>query len=480
MNPENQTPLIPMDIQAERKFLGTLIIDKEVISDVMLSVTPEHFYSTDNKDIYNTICTLHIDNSPINPDTIGAALRGQKGVAGRTKLEEIGGAKTILSTTEGLGHDEHDYWKGIVQKKYEERKLLEFANEARRLALSSPDDVHGVRSKLEERLVGLSGAGTQSSVSIDMATDELESRINRYIEHPDSIIGYSTGFTRLDTCLDGLQPGNVTIIYAPSSRFKSLFATNIGWKLAEQNVPGLWFTTEMPRVQVLERLLQIESGLNLKWLRRDKRVLSFKKRIFESKERISRYPIHFCDTSALDVTDIRAEVNRHTRWNGIKYIIVDLVDHVSSSRYKDEMVNNQRVVMAAMKQMAKDYDIHVVLVSHITKGNKETRSQASLDVEEMIGSSAKYQDVDASISIAPAHMDDNGRYKAMQRDDILYKIANDGTVDVFLSVTKNRHGELANMLLELDFNKGGRFVDSNTFIKQPAEPEQKELDLDEE
>ena len=213
----------------------------------------------------------------------------------------------------------------------------------------------------------------------------------------------------------------------------------------------------MPRVQVLERLLQLEAGLNLKWLRRDKRIYEYKAHIKRAQDRLAGYPIYFCDTSALDISEIRAEVNRHTRWHNINYIIVDLVDHVSSSRFRDEMVNNQRAVMSSMKQIAKDFNIHVLLVSHVAKGNEQTRQKADLDVEEMIGSAAKYQDVDAAISIAPVGMDDVGKWIAMQREDILRAVADSGRLDVLVSVTKNRHGELLRTILELDFNYGGRF-----------------------
>jgi replicative DNA helicase len=365
----------------------------------------------------------------------------------------------------------------VVITKYDERRLLEFAEQTKNLVYSNAgSDISSLRNKLEEKLISLSGQVSNTSSPLSATIPELDARIEKYITNPDGITGFKTGLKKLDTTLDGLQKGNVSIVYAPSSRFKSLFATNIGWHLAEQNIPGLWFTTEMPRVQVLERLLQIEAGINLKWLRRDKKLLLYRGRIKDSQERLMKYPIYFCDTSALDVSDIRSEISRQKRWHDIQYIIVDLVDHVSSSKFKDEMVNNQRAVMAAMKQMAKDFDIHVLLVSHVTKGTAETRAKADLDVEEMIGSSAKYQDVDASISIGPAKVDEKGRWVAMSREDILWAIGNGGDIDVLLSVTKNRHGELLRYIVSLDFSHGGRFTEN---LFKPVQVENDQLTMDE-
>lgn len=478
-----QTNIIPQDIDAEAKFIGSLFLDSNLINTVLTEVRPESFWSIPHRYIYEAMCQLYIDGSPVTPDTVSQLL-GTKKELDKTRFDIVGEKKGILKTLEGAEEAEFTFWADVVKKKHEERKLLEFAEEVKKAALSNPEDINGLRSKLESKLISLGGRESAgNSISIANSIEDLDARIQRYIDNPDTIVGLPTTFNRLDKHTDGLQRGNVTILYAPSSRFKSLFATNIGWKLADQNIPGLWFTTEMPRVQVLERLLQLEAGVNIKWLRRDRRVASFKRELDFATKRLAELPIHFCDTSALDVSEIRAEVNRFKRWHNIEYIIVDLIDHVSSSRFRDEMVNNQRAVMAAMKQIAKDFDIHVMLVSHVGKGNKETRGNADLDVEEMIGSAAKYQDVDTAISIAPVKYNQMNELVAMQREDIIWHVANEGRLDVLVSITKNRHGELDRFSLDLDFNKGGRFLENGWLVEKQQvllkEEEEEELTITE-
>lgn len=469
------TPLARCDIGAESRVLGALLLNRDIISDTMLKLNKDNFYLVKNQFIYESICSLFINGNPVTPETVANDLSKRTEPNGN-RLDLVGGAEGILSIMEGVGVDEVDYWTRVVKGKYDERKMLEFVKAAEHAILSNTSThVDDVRNKLEEKLVSLSGDNINSSSPISECIEELDDRINRYIDFPDEIVGMPTSFNKLDITLDGLQPGNVTIIYAPSSRFKSLFATNIGWRLAQQGYPGLWFTTEMPKVQVMERMLQLESGLNLKWLRRDKKVLMYKKHLKEAEHRLSKYPIYFCDTSALDVSEVRAEVNRQERWHGIEYIIVDLVDHISSSRFKDEMVNNQRAVMSAMKQIAKDFNIHVILVSHVNKGDRDTRNKADLDVESMTGSAAKYQDVDASISIGPSKLSPEG-WVAMDRQDIFNAVNTTGTIDVMVAVTKNRHGELLRYLMTLDFNDGGRFSEN---LFKPTIVENEQLTLEE-
>lgn len=453
---QDSTPLIPMNITAEKKVCGSLLISPHEISDLMLRLSPNEFYSQHYRFMYEAMCSLFIDGNPVTTETVANVLRSKKEV-GVTRLDAIGGTQFILDTLEGIGPEEIDFWTDEVKKKHDQRQMLEFAQAIIAGVAKNPEDMEAFRNKTEEKLVRLGGTSSSTSVSLSTAVDDLGPLIQRYISNPDGIIGRQTKLDRLDKALDGLKPGNVTIVYAPSSRFKSLFTTNIGWRLAEQNIPGLWFTTEMPRIQVMERILQLESGLNFKWLRYDKRMAEYENDIKAAQKRLKSLPIYFCDNSEIDVATVRSEVARFKRWHDIEYIIIDLVDHVSSSRYKDEMVNNQRAVMASMKAIAKDYNVHIILVSHVSKGARGDRLQADLDVEEMIGSAAKYQDVDASISIAPVTTDDEGKLRAMAREEIIFYLEKRFLIPVMISVTKNRHGELLRYIVDLNFSRGGVF-----------------------
>lgn len=473
-----QQTLVPCNIEAEEKFIGSLLLSPNLISEAMINIRPHFFYKPGNMFIYEALCALYIDGHPVTVETIANSLK-TKTEMGKSKLELIGGAYAISSCIEGASPEESEYWGEVIKKKHDERELYKFANEARIIASSSPEDIEKARGLLEEKLIGLSGKVDSMSTSIDVAISELDDRLNKYINDPEGISGLETGLHRLDKTIDGLQKGNVSIVYAPSSRYKSLFTANLGWRLAERNIPGLWLTTEMPKVQVLERILQLESGLNVKWLRRDKRILEHKKALKAAQERMSKYPIYFCDASTLDVSDVRAMVNRHSRWHNIEYVIVDLVDHIYSSRFKDEAVNNQRFVMSSMKQIAKDYNVHIILVSHVGKGSRETRRNADLDVEEMLGSGAKYQDVDVAISIAPVTYNEKNEIVAMSREEIIYNVAQKGVIDVCIAVTKNRHGELDRFILELDFKRGLRFYE-NGWVRNSYEEKQLQMNEGEE
>lgn len=459
----------PCNIEAETKFIGTILLDQSNLFEIMLDITPEAFYDRTNRTIFSVICSLHADNKPITIDTIAQEVKAAKTPQGDPLYVNINPSKRLLQSLEGVASGEQDFWKATVREEFERRSLFYFTEEVFRDAVSGRFNPDQLRTKIEEGIVSLFDESGPSTVPIANAHGELEKRLERYFDENELLSGMSCGYRSIDEAMDGLQPGNVTIVYAPSSSFKSLFVTNIGYNLAKQGHPGLWFTTEMPRVQVMERLLQIDAGLNLKRLRRNYQIFSKRSDIKRSQDSIEELPIIFCDKSALDISDLRAETARNKRWKNIKYIIVDLVDHVSSSKYGDEMVNNQRVVMSQMKAIAKELDVHVLLVSHVTKGDKEIRKQVGLDIESMIGSSAKYQDVDVAINIHPCLTNpESGDVTPLPPSVKAAIMSEYGIIECQVAIMKNRHGELMFDLMEVDLGKGGRILGGGFYDRQEA------------
>lgn len=438
---EFQTLLEPSDVNAEKRLVGSLILNPALIYDACLHVRPEHFWHEGYREIYKTLVDLSLSGKPVSIDTVG---------------NKTGDVKLAAEATWETDPAEVPFWTEVVIRKSEERDLLNFLEDARASVIKNSGPVNILRNDLEARILelGSGGRGSNSFAASEVA-GELEARLSQYIEHPDTITGLESGWNKLDTALDGFQSGNVSIVYAPSSRFKSLWTTNLGWRFAKKGIPGLWFTTEMPKIQVMERVLQLESKINLRWARRDKTIKEFAVQLFKAKDRIKTYPIYFCDTSALDVGEVRGEVMRHKRWHNIQYVIIDLVDHIFSSRFRDELVNNQRAVMAAMKQIAKDCDVHIILVSHVNKMASQDNNNPDLDMEAMTGSAAKYQDVDTAISLMPVYQNADGGLLALNRQQILYLVNTTGVLDILVSVTKNRHGELLQHVMNLDLNLGG-------------------------
>lgn len=476
----------PSDFDAERKVIGACLLSKDATTKAMTALNPDDFYCVPYAHAFTAICQMAMAGEPVNVQTVIRKLDDIKTADGKESLlNSMGGGALVVNTVEGTLPEECEFWAKTVKKKRAERDLLQFGDWVRQQALSNPTDIDKLRASVEERLTNVvGGEAVKDVVKMDDGMGDLESRIDRYINDPDSITGLEMGWPVLDRMLDGLQPGNVTILYAPSSRFKSLFATNVGWRLARNGYPGMWYTTEMPKVQVQERILQLEAKMNFSWLRKDGTIGGYRDEIRAAMRRMAGYPIYLCDRSDVEVGALRAEVMRYKKWHNIQYVIVDLVDMVSTSAYKDDSVAQQSAVMRQMKALAKQADVHILLVSHVSKGDKALRNKPDLDVEDMKGSSSKYQDVDCAISLMPVERSpETGEWMGLTRVQITDAIASRKPLKLLVAVTKNRHGELARLEFAISLGYGGRITpmvnSSGQYVQQSmpeteSEPEQAE------
>ena len=130
---------------------------------------------------------------------------------------------------------------------------------------------------------------------------------------------------------------------------------------------------------------------------------------------------------------------------------------VSTAQFKDDSVAQQSQVMRQLKGIAKSANIHIILVSHISKGEKQMHKQAFLSPEDMKGSSSKFQDVDAAISLMPVRTDsETGQWVGLSLEELTDRVKSDGQLNMLVTFTKNRHGELGGIPFIVSINKGGR------------------------
>lgn len=454
--------ITPSDVDAERMVIGSCLLQSGAIDAAMALLQSSDFHYRPHSWMFTAICELRIQDKPVNAKSVMRRLAEMKPEkdSKRTCLDECG-ADEIVRTIEGVLPEHVIFWSERVKRKRQERELLDFSRLAAQAALSnSEDSIREVAAKLEAKLAAIGGAEEDRSVyTMRDSAVSIEQRIQRYIDDPDAITGMATGWYELDEKTDGFEAGNVTIVYAPTSRFKSMFTQNIGYRLALAEVPGLWFTTEMPHYQVTERILQMEIGHNLRWMRKGRggRIQDIQGEIRSGLKTVGDMPIYICDRAPLDIAYVRSEVARQKRWNNIGYVIIDLVDQVLSSRYGDQEISNQSHVMGQIKAMAKASAVHVFVVTHISKKDAGTRMKADLDVDDMKGSSSKGQDVDIAISLMPVGWNEEHQdWYGLSRKEIEERTRLYGEQTILVAITKSRNGELARIPFTLDMSRGMR------------------------
>lgn len=163
--------------------------------------------------------------------------------------------------------------------------------------------------------------------SVQKVIENMEYRI----KNPGQVKGIPTGFQRMDRILDGLQDTSMIVIGARPAVGKTSFMTNILLNIANSEIPVGMFSLEMSRVQILERIMFGQSGINAAALRQGKRLSSYQQGAFTSSVRkVKSLPFYVDDRGALRIDQIQATRRRMVADHGVRCIGVDYLQLANS------------------------------------------------------------------------------------------------------------------------------------------------------
>lgn len=230
--------------------------------------------------------------------------------------------------------------------------------------------------------------------------------------------GVSTGFRDLDNIVGGLRNADLTIIGARTSMGKTAFALNLilniskilkeqEYRLSLQNnmqiqkvqksSKVLFFSLEMSSKQIAERILALESRVNLsKMLKGAIRHDELQKieSCLESMQKLGALDnLLIDDQSAPKLLDIERRVQRVALSTGLSAVIIDYLQMVSTDKKNGTREREIAEVVAGIKNIAKKYNVPVILVSQLSRAS-EVRENKRPYLSDLRDSGSIEQDAD--------------------------------------------------------------------------------------
>ncbi len=112
--------LPPHNLEAEESVLGAILINSgEVLNRVVEILTPESFYSPQNRLIYDAMFTLYNQNKPVDALSIGEYFNAKnqlENIGGREYLNDLMIDTTLTSNVE--------YYANIIRENALKRQLI--------------------------------------------------------------------------------------------------------------------------------------------------------------------------------------------------------------------------------------------------------------------------------------------------------------------------------------------------------------------
>jgi replicative DNA helicase len=220
----------PQDNDAEQSVLGSMLLSKDAIADVVEAVRGSDFYRPVHETVFDVMVDLDGRGEPVDPITTTAELQR------RGELARVGGAPYLhtLSASVPIAANA-GYYAQIVREKAILRRLVEAGTRIAQLGYAGEGQVDDVVDRAQAEVYGVTDKRASEdyaplSAIMESTLDEIEAINNRDGE----MIGVPTGFADLDELTNGLHPGQMVIVAARPAMGKALaldtpLPTPTGW-----------------------------------------------------------------------------------------------------------------------------------------------------------------------------------------------------------------------------------------------------------
>jgi replicative DNA helicase len=220
----------PHNVEAEESVLGSMLLSKDAIAEVLELLREEDFYRPAHRTVFRSVLDLYSHGGAVDAITVAEDLRRNGDLA------DIGGAPFLHTLVAGVPTAANAaYYARIVKEAGVLRRLIDVGTRIVQVGYETPQDVERAVDLAESWVYQVAqGRVSEDYQSLrDVLTGTLEA-IERLHEDHREITGIPTGFAELDRLTSGLQPSNLVIVAARPGVGKALaldtpLPTPTGW-----------------------------------------------------------------------------------------------------------------------------------------------------------------------------------------------------------------------------------------------------------
>ncbi len=420
---------MPHSVVAEQAVLGSALIDERCIPKIIERLKPEDFYLRQNRELFETICSMFNYSQTIDPITLMEKMK-QDGVYNENTTYEY--IKQLMETTPTSANV--DEYLRIVEDKSLLRKVADTAGGITAMVQEGSATAQQTLETAEKRIYDISNG--RNSRGLEKISDVLESLYERLTELSASgsaVPGLDTGFPDVDNAIAGLNQSDLILLAARPGMGKTSMALNMllhTGKFSGKSV--VFFSLEMSREQLAMRLVANESFVELKKLVTGRLNQDDWDKIAAAAVSLSQTKILIDDNPMLSVADMNAKCRRV---NDLGLVVIDYLQLMTSAGGNMRYGDRQQLVSEisrSLKIMAKELQVPVLCLSQLSRAN-ESRSDKRPMLSDLRESGAIEQDADIVMFLYR-----DGYYNPDTEDRNLAECI----------IAKNRHGETGTVELQ--------------------------------
>ncbi len=451
---KNTSAELPNNIEAEQSVIGSILLSNEIFDEINMIINSKNFYDPMHQKIFSAIEKLIFSGMLANPITLKNHFENEK--------DEINIPEYLVKITKFSSSSRQtiEYSK-LIYDLYVKRELIKISeNIIDESKLNDLDnDGQKIIENFEKSLFDLAEKGSFSSslVKFDEAMKmTIEMASNAY-KNDAGIVGVPTGLTDLDDRLGGLHKSDLLIIAGRPSMGKTALATNIAYnaakKIQDDNKKSTvaFFSLEMSSEQLSTRILAEQSRIKSNDIRRGKISEDQFDKFIETSKDIAELPLYIDETPAITIAALSNRARRIKRLYGLDLVVVDYIQLMRASNFKDGRVQEISEITQGLKALAKELSVPVLALSQLSRA-VEQRDDKKPQLSDLRESGSIEQDADVVMFVyresyyierkepRPATVEHAEWQAKMNEVSNLAEII----------IGKQRHGPTGNIMLEFE------------------------------
>ena len=341
-----------------------MLIDDSAIGMVGQYLTPDDFYSSRNRKIFEAILSLFSRGT--RPDLL--TLSGELEKTG--KLDEAGGVDYIASLTHAVPSSANaEYYSQNVQNDSMRRALIRISGE---IGARAFDEMIEPKLLLEEAQQKLFSISDPSRIyrykKMENVVGPVFSYLDEVYKNKTEFTGVPSGFYDLDKLTLGFQPAELIIIGARPGMGKTAIALSMAVNVSiRQNKPSAYFSLEMSDRALMMRLLSAEAGVESNKLRKGHFSQSERADIFHAAEHLHDAPLYIVDTPHMTILNIQAMSRMLKIQENIEIVFIDYIGLIDSDGKFAQRFDFISHVSRSLKGLARELNIPVVALSQLRR-----------------------------------------------------------------------------------------------------------------
>ncbi len=422
----------PHDADAEAAVLSAVMLSPALFDEVRDLVEPIDFFMGQHRHVYEALLELDTAGTKIDLVTVAHQLR-----AGG-KLQAIGGPAFLAdlcdatpSIANALEHARMIRRFGVLRRMG--GTLAELAATA--LATATRGDVDGFLQRCESEVFSANVA-TSARETASTARELMTSAMALLDpSRPREPRGVTTGLLELDELTLGLMPGELWYVAARPGMGKTALALGIAQAVAETGRHVAFFSMEMGRDELSERIISSDSGVPHKALQARQLSQDQWSKVVTSLDGIARLPLVIDDARILTPSKLRSRARRHAsnlrraHKGQLALVVVDYVQLMAWDEPSGNRNDELERISRSLKILAGEFGVTVIALAQLNRAVKD-RADKRPSITDLRGSGALEQDADKVLFV---HRDEDEGNERGEAELILGKGRNTGRGRVTVS-----------------------------------------------